>query len=125
FVNRHRAALIQRVSQVKPLADALLSQGLIQEETYTNICAAATRQDRMRELYAALHCTGDQAKAAFYTILKDAEPYLVEDLGKSPSACLSLCHLLSTLDLGLCVLHHAKPHLGLVLQYENCSGIFS
>ncbi|XP_066556083.1 NACHT, LRR and PYD domains-containing protein 3 [Amia ocellicauda] len=81
FVNRHRAALIQRVSQVKPLADALLSQGLIQEETYTNICAAATRQDRMRELYAALHCTGDRAKAAFYTILKDAEPYLVEDLG--------------------------------------------
>ncbi|XP_066577781.1 NACHT, LRR and PYD domains-containing protein 3 [Amia ocellicauda] len=83
FVDRHRATLIQRVCLVESIADALLSQGLIHSEMYSDLRAARTSQEKMRELYEALHCGGAQVKAAFYSILKEQDPHLVKDLGGS------------------------------------------
>ncbi|XP_066577784.1 NACHT, LRR and PYD domains-containing protein 3 [Amia ocellicauda] len=84
FVDRHRATLIQRVCLVEPIADALLSQGLIQREGYSKCTLhTLTSQEKMRELYEALHCGGAQVKAAFYSILKEQDPHLVKDLGGS------------------------------------------
>ncbi|XP_051744299.1 uncharacterized protein LOC127509541 isoform X4 [Ctenopharyngodon idella] len=78
FVNNRRADLVQRVIAVMDIADALKSAEIIQPETYSNIYAASTRMEKMRELLDALNT--DQAKSAFYSLLKDKESSLVVDL---------------------------------------------
>ncbi|XP_048043379.1 probable serine/threonine-protein kinase ireA [Megalobrama amblycephala] len=78
FVDDRRAKLIQRVSAVMPIADALMSAGIIHREIYSYIQAASTNQDKMRELLGALNT--DKAKSDFYDLLKENEPFLVEDL---------------------------------------------
>ncbi|KAL2078768.1 hypothetical protein ACEWY4_026453 [Coilia grayii] len=80
FVDERRPKLISRVTGVMPIADQLLSQHVIGQETYANIQAAATSQGKMRTLYEGLHSAGDQGKLAFYRILQAQQPLLVEDL---------------------------------------------
>ncbi|XP_063060833.1 NACHT, LRR and PYD domains-containing protein 1 homolog [Engraulis encrasicolus] len=80
FLEEKRAELIQRVTEVMPIADQLLSQRVIGQETYSNIQAAATSQDKMRSLFDAMRSAGAQGKLAFYTILQEQLPHLVEEL---------------------------------------------
>ncbi|XP_063049515.1 NACHT, LRR and PYD domains-containing protein 1 homolog [Engraulis encrasicolus] len=75
-----RPQLIQRVTAVMPIADQLLSQGFIGQETYANIHAAATSREKMRLLFDGLRSAGAQGKLAFYTILQEQLPHLVEEL---------------------------------------------
>ncbi|XP_030629299.1 NACHT, LRR and PYD domains-containing protein 3-like [Chanos chanos] len=82
FLDKNRAEFIQRVTMVMPLADELLSLGMLHEETYSKIKAANTSQEKMRELFTALHCGGDRVKSAFYRVLERLEPHLLQDLGK-------------------------------------------
>ncbi|KAI1890372.1 hypothetical protein AGOR_G00153050 [Albula goreensis] len=79
FVDQHREALIQRVTLVKPIADALLQRKLLQEEAYDKICAEKTSQDQMRTLYQFLKSS--TVKSALYAELLKKEPFLVNDLG--------------------------------------------
>lgn len=76
FVDCHSADLIQRVSAVMPIADGLIK--IIHPETYSQIRAAATNMEKMRELLTALN--SDKAKSAFYKLLKRNDPFLVKDL---------------------------------------------
>ncbi|KAG9337064.1 hypothetical protein JZ751_029832, partial [Albula glossodonta] len=78
FVDDHRAELIQRVSLVEPIADAL--KPLIQDEAYSMICAENTSQKQMRMLYRFLDSGGPIVKSAFYTVLFQKEKLLVRDL---------------------------------------------
>lgn len=78
FVDNHSAELIQRVSVVMPIADALMSAGIIHNETYSKIRAASPNQDKMRELLDALNT--DKAKSTFYDLLKKKDSFLVKDL---------------------------------------------
>ncbi|XP_041920120.1 NACHT, LRR and PYD domains-containing protein 1-like isoform X2 [Alosa sapidissima] len=80
FVDRHRAELIGRVYNVMPIADALLSKGLVHPEKYSEIRAAATSEAKMREIYECLRSAGAGAKAAFYGVLLQEEPHLLQDL---------------------------------------------
>ncbi|XP_063078086.1 NACHT, LRR and PYD domains-containing protein 3-like [Engraulis encrasicolus] len=80
FVDGNMAEIIDRVAEVMPIADQLLSQGIIGQETYANIQAAATSQSKMRLLYDGLRSPGDQGKLAFYKILQGRELQLVKDL---------------------------------------------
>ncbi|XP_069044390.1 NACHT, LRR and PYD domains-containing protein 3-like [Lepisosteus oculatus] len=89
FADRHRAALIQRVTQVGPLADELLSVGMIHQESYSRVLAAATPQDRMRELYSALDSGGETVKDAFYSVLQRDYSHLVHDLDPSAGRLLA------------------------------------
>ncbi|XP_042564718.1 protein NLRC3-like [Clupea harengus] len=78
FVDENRAELISRVREVMPIADELLSQGVIGQETYSNIDAAPTSQGKMRVLYDSLQTA--KVKLAFYRILQAQQRLLVEDL---------------------------------------------
>ncbi|XP_076138821.1 NACHT, LRR and PYD domains-containing protein 1 homolog isoform X5 [Alosa pseudoharengus] len=80
FVDRHRAELIGRVYNVMPIADALLSKGLVHPEKYSEIRAAATSEAKMREIYECLRSAGAEGKAAFYEVLLQEEPHLLQDL---------------------------------------------
>ncbi|XP_042564709.1 NACHT, LRR and PYD domains-containing protein 1 homolog isoform X2 [Clupea harengus] len=80
FVDENRAELISRVTEVMPIADELLSQGVIVRETYSNIDAAPTSEVKMRVLYEGLHSAGAQGKLAFYRILQAQQSLLVEEL---------------------------------------------
>ncbi|XP_062408773.1 NACHT, LRR and PYD domains-containing protein 1-like [Sardina pilchardus] len=80
FVDRHRAELIGRVYNVMPIADALLSKGLVHPQKYSEIRAAATSEAVMREIYECLRSAGAEGKAAFYGVLLQVEPHLLKDL---------------------------------------------
>ncbi|XP_069036231.1 NLR family CARD domain-containing protein 3-like [Lepisosteus oculatus] len=84
FVDNHRATLIQRVNPVDPIADELLSEKMIHQESYNRVHAAATPQDKMRELFKVLDSGGTTVKNKFYTILQKNYRPLVEDLASSP-----------------------------------------
>ncbi|XP_048867730.1 apoptosis-associated speck-like protein containing a CARD [Brienomyrus brachyistius] len=79
FVDRHRTALIQRVSLIDPILDDL--HGNIGGEKYNNIRAGSTSQDRMRRLYEALNT--DSLKELFFASLNKKEPHLVSELKRS------------------------------------------
>ncbi|KAK2900558.1 hypothetical protein Q8A67_008673 [Cirrhinus molitorella] len=81
FVDRNYAALIQRVSSVKAIADELKNNGMIHHETLSEIKAEQTNQDKMRKLFEALNSGGDTVKNTFYYALKNQEPSLFRDLG--------------------------------------------
>uniref|UniRef100_A0A667X487 PYD and CARD domain containing n=1 Tax=Myripristis murdjan TaxID=586833 RepID=A0A667X487_9TELE len=81
FVDKHRTALIQRVSTVPSLLDELLDSGVIKQEGYNTVMAQATSQAMMRELYKGpLNACGPSGKDIFYEILVELEPVLISDL---------------------------------------------
>uniref|UniRef100_A0A4W5JLT6 CARD domain-containing protein n=1 Tax=Hucho hucho TaxID=62062 RepID=A0A4W5JLT6_9TELE len=82
FVDEFRPQLIQRVNNVYAIADILFTKGMIGEEINANIIAAPTPQAKMRVIYEALNSGGPHVKAAFFTALKEKEPFLVKDLDK-------------------------------------------
>ncbi|KAK7163590.1 hypothetical protein R3I93_007598 [Phoxinus phoxinus] len=81
FVDRNRAALIQRVTSVMPIADELQNKGMINPETYAEIRAEKTNPQKMRKLFEALDAGGHRVKHDFYYALKNHELYLFKDLG--------------------------------------------
>ncbi|XP_072515994.1 NACHT, LRR and PYD domains-containing protein 1b allele 2-like [Salminus brasiliensis] len=80
FVDEHREKLIQSVSCVMELADSLQSQKMITKEMYSNIKVAKTSQERMRILYEILQSAGRAVKAEFFEVLKEKQPFLVDEL---------------------------------------------
>nr|ACO07786.1 Apoptosis-associated speck-like protein containing a CARD [Oncorhynchus mykiss] len=81
FVDHHRTALIDRVSQVEPLLDRLLERGIITQNAYSDVKANRTTQNRMRELYdGPLKACGPKGKDIFLDILMEMEPFLISDL---------------------------------------------
>ncbi|XP_058239092.1 uncharacterized protein LOC131348292 [Hemibagrus wyckioides] len=82
FMDQYRAELIQRVSAVMEIADCLKSKKMISDEKYNRIHAESTSRDQMRLLYSSFDAGGRVVKAEAYKVLKEKEPYLVEDLSK-------------------------------------------
>lgn len=85
FVDTHRDELIQRVSSVMAIADSLKSKRMITGETWKTIKAAEPQPQKMRYLLDALDSGRASVKAEFYRLLKENEPYLVDDLESGPS----------------------------------------
>ncbi|XP_071240441.1 apoptosis-associated speck-like protein containing a CARD isoform X1 [Salvelinus alpinus] len=81
FVDHHRTALINRVSQLDPILDRLLDWEIITPNTYSDVKANRTNQNRMRELYdGPLKACGPKGKDIFLDILMELEPFLISDL---------------------------------------------
>ncbi|KAK9961695.1 hypothetical protein ABG768_007099 [Culter alburnus] len=81
FFDKHRSALIQRVKNVKSIADQLFEQRIIHQELYSEITDIhLTSQDSMRKICSTVHSSGMTAKAQFIVILQEQEPYLFEEL---------------------------------------------
>ncbi|XP_069571098.1 apoptosis-associated speck-like protein containing a CARD isoform X1 [Brachyistius frenatus] len=81
FVDKHRNELIQRVSNVGPILDELLTK-VIQQERYDAIRAVKPSQEQMRDIYGVLLKAGTDAKDIFYNILQKHEKCLLQDLQK-------------------------------------------
>ncbi|XP_036439122.1 sterile alpha motif domain-containing protein 9-like [Colossoma macropomum] len=80
FVNKHRNALIQRVSLVTPIADDLKS--LLGGEKYSIITKCTTPQEQMRKIYFFLS-GGQKIEERFYLSLLKNEPHLVGELAEA------------------------------------------
>ncbi|XDV27980.1 hypothetical protein PO909_031414 [Leuciscus waleckii] len=86
FFDQHRSALIQRVQNVKSIADKLREQRIIHEELYSEITHTnLTSQDSVRKICDTVHSSGVNAKVKFVVILQKQEPYLFEELLRSDS----------------------------------------
>ncbi|XP_062378834.1 NACHT, LRR and PYD domains-containing protein 1 homolog isoform X2 [Sardina pilchardus] len=79
FMDDHRAELIQRVTNVMPLADELLSEGMLHSEAYNEISAESTRQGKMRHIFDAVYGV-DQKKYFLYQWLQKFESHLMKEL---------------------------------------------
>ncbi|XP_044064231.1 apoptosis-associated speck-like protein containing a CARD isoform X2 [Siniperca chuatsi] len=80
FVDKHRTALINRVSNIAPILDELVDKNVIQQETYDRIRILPTTQEKMRELYSGCLKASGTCKDIFYKILEENEKYLIADL---------------------------------------------
>uniref|UniRef100_A0AAY4DI93 CARD domain-containing protein n=1 Tax=Denticeps clupeoides TaxID=299321 RepID=A0AAY4DI93_9TELE len=79
FVDQFRRKIIERVTAVEPIADAMYDASNV--EKYADIMAAPTPQAKMRAIYKILNTEG--SKTRFYAILLEREPELVEELSGS------------------------------------------
>lgn len=81
-MDRHRTELIQRVTTVAPILDKLLKAKVIQNEVYDEIMGLRPSQNQMRRVYGSVQGAGRSAKDLFLQILKDQQPFLINDLMK-------------------------------------------
>ncbi|XP_051966652.1 protein NLRC5-like isoform X39 [Xyrauchen texanus] len=84
FFDKHWGTLVERVQNVRPVADKLLEQRIILGEQYAGITHTnSTCQDSMREICTIVRAGGSIVKAKFISILHEVEHYLLEDLSGS------------------------------------------
>ncbi|XP_077069756.1 uncharacterized protein LOC143722306 isoform X4 [Siphateles boraxobius] len=79
FVDRHYEALIQRVTSVMPITDKLYDNGKLtwtQNSKITN----ATKMTQSTELLKAVKSGGPAVKSAFYKILQEIKPDVIQEL---------------------------------------------
>ncbi|XP_054438771.1 apoptosis-associated speck-like protein containing a CARD isoform X2 [Pteronotus mesoamericanus] len=81
FVDRHRADLIARVTDVDGVLDALYGK-VLAEEQYQAVRVEATNPLKMRKLYSFAPAWDLTCKDLLLEALKNTQPYLVADLEK-------------------------------------------
>ncbi|XP_049923769.1 apoptosis-associated speck-like protein containing a CARD isoform X2 [Epinephelus moara] len=70
FVDRHRTALIERVTDTGTILDKLMERGVISDEKYDAVRALKTTQDQMKHILQCLASASTRGKDALYEILK-------------------------------------------------------
>ncbi|XP_012619590.1 apoptosis-associated speck-like protein containing a CARD isoform X2 [Microcebus murinus] len=79
FVERHRTALIARVTDVDGVLDALYGK-VLSEEQYQAVRAEPTNPMKMRKLFSFAPAWDQTCKDWFLQALRETQPYLVADL---------------------------------------------
>ncbi|KAM5130620.1 apoptosis-associated speck-like protein containing a CARD [Callospermophilus lateralis] len=82
FVDQHRAALINRVTNVDGVLDALYGK-VLTEEQYQAVRAETTNPTKMRKLFSFAPAWNLTCKDLLLQALRDTQPYLVTDLEQS------------------------------------------
>lgn len=82
FVDKHRQALIARVTEVDGVLDALYGS-VLTEGQYQAVRAEATNQNKMRKLFSFVPAWNLTCKNLLLEALRETHPYLVTDLEQS------------------------------------------
>ncbi|XP_016103558.1 serine/threonine-protein kinase/endoribonuclease ire-1-like isoform X2 [Sinocyclocheilus grahami] len=85
FVDTHYEALLQRVTSVMPITDKLYESKKLTWEAYSKITKATSKKTQMRELLNAVKSGGPAVKSAFYEVLQEIEPDVIQELEGSSS----------------------------------------
>ncbi|KAI1894793.1 hypothetical protein AGOR_G00119400 [Albula goreensis] len=81
FIDYHRTALIERVSNVEAILDRLLDKRVLTQQQYEDIASESTSYQKMRKLMnGAIKSGGTKAENELYTILEEVQHYLMDDL---------------------------------------------
>ncbi|KAK5926089.1 hypothetical protein CgunFtcFv8_021687 [Champsocephalus gunnari] len=81
FVDKHHLALVQRVKNIEPILDGLLSYKVINREHYEEILSLHGPRGKMRALLSGpLRVCGPGGKEIFYKLLREHESDLLDDL---------------------------------------------
>lgn len=84
FFDKHWRTLVERVKNVRPVADKLLEQRIINEEKYADITHPNSLcQDSIREICSIVRASSNSVKAKLISILHEVEPCLLEHLSGS------------------------------------------
>lgn len=79
-MDKHRVQLIQRVKNVGPILNGLLSRNVISRKSYEEIMSIP-HYERMGALFSGpLESSGIQGKEIVYNLLTTLEPYLINYL---------------------------------------------
>ncbi|XP_033981930.1 uncharacterized protein LOC117479027 [Trematomus bernacchii] len=82
FVDKHNLALVQRVKNIGPILDGLLSYKVINRENEEEILSLQGPQEKMRALLSGpLRFCGPGGKEIFYKLLREHESDLLDELG--------------------------------------------
>ncbi|XP_042574388.1 serine/threonine-protein kinase/endoribonuclease ire-1-like [Cyprinus carpio] len=85
FVDTHYEALLQRVTAVMPITDKLYESKKLTWEAYSKITKATSKKTQMGELLNAVKSGGPAVKSAFYKVLQEIKPDVIQELGGSSS----------------------------------------
>ncbi|XP_050959304.1 probable serine/threonine-protein kinase irlF isoform X1 [Labeo rohita] len=85
FVDTHYDALIQRVTSVMPITDKMYESRNLTWEVYSKITKAISKKSQIRELLNAVKSGGPALKSAFYKVLRDVQPEVIQELEGSSS----------------------------------------
>ncbi len=80
FVDTHYETLIQRVTSVMAITDKLYENRKLTWEVYSKITKATSKRTQMRELLGAVKSGGPAVKSAFYKVLQDVQPDIIQEL---------------------------------------------
>lgn len=81
FVDTHYEALLQRVTAVMPITDKLYESKKLTWEAYSKITKATSKKTQMGELLNAVKSGGPAVKSAFYKVLQEIKPDVIQELG--------------------------------------------
>lgn len=82
FVDRHRTALINRVTSVDAILDALYGK-VLKDEEYQKVRAERTNANKMRMLFSMTPSWSPSCKEQLFYALQETHPHLVADLERS------------------------------------------
>lgn len=82
FLDRHRTALINRVTNVDAILDALYGE-VLKDEEYQKVRAESTSANKMRMLFSMTPSWSSNCKEQMFYALKETHPHLVADLERS------------------------------------------
>ncbi|XP_016295676.1 probable serine/threonine-protein kinase ireA isoform X2 [Sinocyclocheilus anshuiensis] len=85
FVDTHYEALLQRVTSVMPITDKLYESKKLTWEVYSKITKATSKKTQMRELLNTVKSGGPAVKSAFYKVLQEIQPDVIQELEGSSS----------------------------------------
>ncbi|XP_073705012.1 probable serine/threonine-protein kinase irlD [Garra rufa] len=85
FVDTHYDVLIQRVTSVMPITDKLYESGNLTWEMNSKITKATSKKSRSIELLKAVKSGGPALKSAFYKVLQEIMPDIIQELEGSSS----------------------------------------